>query len=228
MVTNIPTAELESEYIWRTIQDIKFFEENNYQISLPEGQLIEDLKGKAKKSNLSEEDYVRLKTFIQDSVYQKSNYLKGYEKIVNELELINKMLSEIDESNFKWGFKKMDSYQINLTLYGPGGSYNPDDGSILIFTTPKGAFKNYDNPVNTIIHEITHIGIEESIINKFGIPHSLKERIVDTFVFLSFKQYLPDYRIQDMGDTRIDQYLKTKEDLKELDKFAELIMKGEN
>lgn len=225
VVVNIPTADSESEYIWRTIQDIKFFEEKNYQVSLPQGSLIGDLKVKSKLGNLTNEDYERLKVFVQDSVYDEADYQKGYEKIENELELINRMIDKISQSNYNWNFKEFNTYQVNLTLYGPGGSYNPDEGSVLIFTTINGRFKNYDNPANTIIHEITHIGIEEAIVNKYDISHALKERIVDTFVFLNFGEYLPDFRIQDMGDKRTDLYLKTKEDLKNLDNFVKRITK---
>lgn len=224
---NIPTPEMESAYIWRTIQDIAFFEQNNYQISLPNGSLIETLKKKAKENSLSEADYNKLKVFIRDSVYKKSRYEHGYEKIKNQLPLINQMLEEINQSERNWDFKEFNVYQVNLTLYGSGGSFNPDEGSILIFTTPNGAFKNYHNPANTIIHEIIHIGIEASMITTYGIPHALKERIVDTFVALSFKKYLPDYKIQDMGDRRIDKYLKTKEDIKDLNKFAKIIMEAD-
>lgn len=224
VLVNIPTADMESEYIWNTIRDIKFFEENNYQVTLPEGSLIEDLKIKSKLGNLTDKDHKELKAFIKDSVYSELDYQNGYIKIENELELINRMINEIEQSNFNWNFKEFDTYQVNLSLYGPGGSYDPDEGSLLIFTTTLGGFKNYDNPANTIIHEITHIGIEESIVNRYQVPHSLKERIVDSFVFLNFNTYLPDYIIQDMGENRIDQYLKTKTDLKELDDFVEIIM----
>lgn len=220
IAVNIPSAKSETDYIWQTIQDINFFEENNYQINLPKGDLIDELKRKSKRNTLNDNDYKKLETFITDSVYDKADYLKGFTKIKNERSLINKMISDIDQLKLNWTFKTFNTYQINITLYGPGGSYNPDEGSILIFTTPDGQFKNYSNPANTIIHEITHIGIENSIINKFQLTHPLKERIVDTFVFLNFKEELPDYQIQDMGDYRIDQYLKTKDDLKDLNTYA--------
>lgn len=221
---NIPTADSEAEYIWRTIQDINFFEENNYQISLPDGVLIEELKEKAKSGNLENGDYERLKLLMQDSVYNKVDYQKGYDKIASELELIEKMIKEISQANYPWDFKEFETYEVNLTLYGPGGSYDPDEGSILIFTTPNGQFKSYENPANTIIHEVTHIGVEEAIIGKYQVPHALKERIVDTFVFLNFSQHLPDYRVQDMGEKRIDHYIKSKKDLRDLNKFVAEIM----
>ena len=90
---NIPTAESEADYVWMTIKDINFFEKNNYQLSLPEGSLMEDLKAKSRHNKLSAADYENLKSFIHDKVYKKSDYIKGYKKIQTELMLINKMIS---------------------------------------------------------------------------------------------------------------------------------------
>ena len=227
VIVNIPTVEHETEYIWRKIQDIKFFNQNSYQVNLPAGSLIQELITVSRAGKLADEYYPRLEAFVRDSIYNITDYKKGKKKIENELPLINKMISQINSPPYKWHFKEFETYHINLTLYGPGGSYDPEEGSILIFTTPQGQFKNYDNPACTIIHEITHIGIEEAIVNKYNVPHPLKERIVDSFVSLHFKTYLPDYRIQDMGDKRIDSYLKSRQDLKNLDKFVESAMNNE-
>lgn len=220
VVINIPSVVAESEYVWRTIQDINFFEANNYDVSLPKGSLIDELIVKTKSGTLVDADYTRLERFMTDSVYNATDYQSGFQKIEGQLVLINKMISEISGLDLNWSFRLFDTYQINLTLYGPGGSYDPDRGTILIYCTPRGQFRSYDNPANTIIHEVTHIGIEESIINKFDVPHALKERIVDSFVLLNFTKDLPDYRIQDMGDYRIDQHLKSKMDLKKLDEYV--------
>ncbi len=219
----IPSAEEEAEYIWQTIQDISFFDENNYQLSLPKGSLIESLKNKAKNGTLSDTDRTDLIYFVKDSIYRKADYEKGYTQISVQADLINRMIREISRMHYDWRFKKFDLYQIKLTLYGPGGSYDPEDGSVLIFTTNDGQFKNYQNPANTIIHEIIHIGMEESIMQAYPVPHALKERIVDTFVFLNFATYLPDYQIQNMGETRIDSYLKTKGDLVNLEEHVKSI-----
>ena len=221
---NIPTVEAETDYVWRTIQDTKFFQENNYQVSLPKGELIDSLKVKALASQLSDEDYEELKVFIHDEVYQAEAYQKGYEKIEEQVGLINQMLQTLSEENYEWGFDLREQYQINLTLYGPGGSYDPEAASILIFTTPEGKFKSYDNPANTIIHEMVHIGIEQSIINQYQVPHTLKERIVDTFVSLHFSELLPNYRIQNMGESRTDELLTTKVDLLQLDQIVEKVL----
>lgn len=214
---NIPGVEEETNYVWRTIIDTKFFEEHNYEVSLPPGDLIETLKTKSKSNQLSDEDFERLKVYMQSTIYKREDYEKGYQKIESQRALLNKMVNKIKGIKKNWHFKEFDQYQVNLTLYGPGGSYDPEDGSILIYTTPEGQFKQYENPANTIIHEIIHIGTEDSIMNKYQVSHPLKERIIDQFVLIAFGKYLPTYRLQSFGDARIDPYLKKKRDLKNLD-----------
>lgn len=220
----IPSAQAEAEYVWNTLQEIRFFEEYGYQVSLPSGELIEELKEKSRAGSLTDNDYQRLETFLVDHVYNKANYQEGYDLLVKETELIDRMISELNGSAFSWGFKEFENYAINLTLYGPGGSYNPFEGSILLFTTSDGEFKGYKNPANIVIHEIVHIGIESSIITQYNVPHTLKERIVDTFVSLHFKQYLPEYRVQDMGEYRTDPYLKEVDDFTQLDSIVHTIL----
>ena len=224
IIVNIPSAKTEAEYIWGTIEDINFFEEHNYQVSLPKGDLIVRLKEKSKSGQLNDSDYKNLEVFIVDSIYNVADYQKGYDKLQNSSALINHMINSIDDTNFQWNYKEHESYQVNLTLYGPGGSYNLEEGSILIYTTPRGKFKNYEDPANTVIHEVVHIGIEESIISKYNVPHSLKERIVDTFVSLYFGQFLPEYKIQNMGDLRLDGFIKQVSDLNNLSKIVEQIL----
>ena len=220
----IPSAQEEAEYIWRTLQDLPFFEKNNYTVALPSGGLINELKIKAIEGKLSPMDYGRLEQFVIDNVYHEADYRAGYEKIKSAQALIEQMIGEINPALFDWSFHTFEVYQVNLTLYGPGGSYDPEEGSILIFTTPEGQFKQYDNPANTIIHEVVHIGIEDSIVTVYKVPHALKERIVDTFVSLHFGNYLPDYRIQNMGDQRTDDHLTKVEDFKNLHHIVEGIL----
>jgi hypothetical protein len=54
---------------------------------------------------------------------------------------------------------------------------------------------------------MVHIGIEECIIQKYGLRHWTKERIVDRFVYDHFLSILPGYPMQSKGDTSIDPYL---------------------
>lgn len=110
---------------------------------------------------------------------------------------------------------------ISIPLYGPGGSYNADNGSITLLTNQRGGFRQYANPLYTLIHEVVHMGIEDSIVQRFAVPHGLKERIVDTFVSIHFADELPDYRIQQMGNPAIDAELTDSEALERLHQIVE-------
>ena len=134
------------------------------------------------------------------------------------MSLINSFITKIDseKKNWDWEFNTFDRYKIIFTLYGTGGSYDPDQGTITLLTTKDGRFMNYENPANTIIHEIVHMGMEYSIVQKYKLSHGNKERIVDTFVYLMFKDQLSDYSIQNMGDPKIDSYLDSKQKINTL------------
>ena len=95
----------------------------------------------------------------------------------------------------------------------------PDEGIITILTNQEGAFMSYENPANTIIHEITHMGMEYSLVRKYNLSHGLKERLVDTFVYLMFKNDLPEYRLQSMGDTSMDEYISSQKDIRSLNEI---------
>jgi hypothetical protein len=224
----IPTTKNECDYIWQNIGNIKFFESNGYSISLPNSILVDKLLSDSRNKKLNKSDFVLLCELIKDTVYKKSDYIKGYEKILKAVPLIEKAIIQLRECKFQWDFLLYSQYQISLTLYGPGGSYNSETGNILLFTTPDGTFKGYNNAENTIIHEIIHIGIESSIVNKYNLSHTLKERIVDLFVKTFFNEYLLDYRIQEFGDKRIDEYLIKKEDFLNLPEKIEQFQNGFN
>lgn len=214
-----PTVEQEATSVWRTINDIEFFEEQGYDINLPKDSLIDSLILKSKDGAFGNDDYATIFTLLETKAFDKNNYNQAIQKTEDQLDLLNDFIAEIDatKSEWDWDFKMFDSYKIVFTLYGTGGSYDPDDGTITLLTNQAGYFMNYENPANTIIHEITHMGMEYSIVRKYDLPHELKERIVDTFVKLMFKEELPEYRIQNMGDVKIDAHLKKKEDLASLD-----------
>ena len=217
----IPDSEQEGNYIWQNIQDIGFFDKNGYSVLFPGTNLFKDLLSKARNNFLVDSDLGLMQKHLSDSVYKKSDYQAGYKKVSGAMPKINFALSTISENIKNWEFKYFDEYKITLTLYGPGGSYDPETGRIILQSTPSGDFKNYKNPENTIIHEMIHMGIETSIISKYGLSHQIKERIVDKFVQVWFGDMLPDYRLQNFGDTRIDKYLETKSDFLELPKQIE-------
>ena len=216
-----PTIENEATSVWRTINDISFFEEHGYQVNLPKDPLIDTLVTKSRNGTFGNEDFSAIRTLLETNVFQEKDYLLAIQKVTNQTDFLNELINEIDikKGNWDWNFKMFKTYKVVLTLYGSGGSYDPNDGIITLLTNKTGGFMKYKNPAYTIIHEITHMGMEDSIVRRYHLPHGLKERLVDTFVSLMFQEKLPGYKMQTMGDERIDKYLTTESDIRTLDKI---------
>ncbi len=213
---HIPTPEEEARYIWRTLYDIPFFDRQGYSISLPRGPLMDTLLAQARQGQLNEAYYPRLEAFMRNKAYRKADYLAAQTNIQAATPRLRQLLVQLQGTSYDWPFKVYDTYTVNLTLYGPGGSYDPDQGSIHLFTTPDGRYKMYDSPLFTLIHEMVHIGVEQSVVQALQLPHPLKERMVDRFVVLSFGNAVAGYTIQPMGNPALDQVLQTKADLLQL------------
>lgn len=194
----IPTIEQEATSIWRTINAIEFLEQQGYKIHLPENDLIDSLILKSKNGEFGNEDFPQIYNLLEANIYKESNYALALNQAKTQEALINTLVHQLVtvKNSWNWSFKTFEQYPVLFTLYGTGGSYDPDLGTVTLFTTKEGRFMNYDKPANTIIHEIVHMGIEQSIVQKYNLPHGLKERIVDTIVFLLFKESLPEYKIQ--------------------------------
>ncbi len=220
----IPTVEDETEYVWRTLQDVPFFEQHGYDISLPEHHLVDELVIKARDEKLESADRDRLDRLMRDEVYDRSSYLSAHERIRSRSALIDQLINRLDDIEKQWDYRSFETYTVRLTHYGPGGSYDPDTGTILIFATPEGSFKQYKDPACTIIHEVVHIGIEQSIVSRLNLPHALKERVVDRVVWLNFHEELPEYRIQNMGYTALDEYMTYTPEVSNLGEILERFM----
>lgn len=180
--------------------------------------MIDSLIVKSKNKNFGSNDFSKIYNLLESEIYDTDDYIKSSRKIIDQTELINELISKLKmvKNEWDWEFKMFELYNITLTLYGTGGSYNDDEGSILLFVTTDGRFMNYKNPANTIIHEMVHIGVEQSLVQKYNLKHGAKENLVDSFVHLMFKDLLLEYRKQNMGDNKIDQYLINTSDLKAL------------
>jgi hypothetical protein len=203
-------AKQEAEMVWYLIENIEFFQKNNYRLALPKNELIEILIEKSKNNDLRETDFEELSHLISEKIYNENDYETGIRNIKSTLPEVYRIFPKFEEFHLNWDFKIFQNYKIFVTLYGPGGSYESSNGEVTILSTEDGNFKRGSNPLETIVHELVHIGIEECLIQKFGITQIIKERIVDKFVWANFKNILPDYYIQDFGDNSIDRYLEDK------------------
>ena len=214
-----PSIQQEASSIWRTINDYAFLEKQGYTIHLPKDSLIDSLIAKSRNGTFGNEDFPTIYTLLETRFFDKEDYEQAKQKVGAQIDLLNDFVGKIDaeKSRWDWKFKMFDKYKIVFTLYGTGGSYDPDEGVVTLLTNKEGGFIKYKNPAYTIIHEISHMGLEYSIVQKYDLSHGLKERLVDTFVYLMFVEQLPGYEIQNMGDSDIDAYLKKKKDIESLD-----------
>ncbi|MEW6262821.1 MAG: hypothetical protein AB1641_07065 [Thermodesulfobacteriota bacterium] len=201
---SIPSADEEARLIWNLLKNIKFYNSNNYKLSLPDSLVVAALIEKANRNELETKDWDLLLADFEKTIYKRADYLKGYEIIANSLTIANDQVRTFIAYNKKWGFHLPRQYSIRLTLYGPGGSYDSKTGNIIILTTKEGMFKRGKNPLETILHEAVHIGIEDPIVKKYGLSHWTKERIVDQFMVHHFMDVCPEYRMQGKAEKDID------------------------
>lgn len=193
---NTPIEEF--NYLKYIIVRLPFYMKHGYQVGLPD---IDELKS---EKVLSNENHC-FDLFL-DKEYQVEFFENGISKAKEMCQIIEESFPKLVKLHDLWGFKIFNTYQILLTKYGPGGSYNEKKGSVIMKTMRDGTFGR-NNPEQTIAHEIIHIGVEECIIEKFKLNHTEKERLVDLMVKNLYKDVFPNYRIQMLGETNIDPYV---------------------
>lgn len=141
--------------------------------------------------------------------YDPAFFAKGLEILESHRPLFEATLPTFQKLNALWGFKTFPVYQLALTKYGPGGNYYEDTGVVVMLTRADGTFKRVSQ-THTPIHEMVHMGIEENIVRQFGLTHWEKERVVDLMTQQLFGHLVPDYELQDRGDSRIDPFVTTE------------------
>lgn len=214
----------EVDYLGMNLRNISFFDQNGYSVAWPSDTAMTAIMAHARQGHFADADAQNLSELMHQRVYNPDHYKAGLRKIKQVQHLADSALRLMQR--FKsWGFVMFDSYQVLLTLYGPGGSYDNQTGQIVMLTTPTGGFKGYANPANTLIHELFHIGIEEPVVRKYGLNHQQKERLVDLFVKVWFGEVLPEYRLQGFGDSRLDPYFTTRSDFENLPRQMERFKK---
>ena len=204
----IPTVQEETDYVWRTLGQLKFYKDNGYRPYLPSNTTVEELIGKAEKGQLVEADRTSLLETIKKDVYKEQDYTKALWIVAGKLELADTALPRFEHFKSLWGFFIPRHYEIVLTLYGTGGSYDPEKGIIFLKTTADGRFAKSENPLDTILHEAVHIGIDKVIVKRYGLPQWTKERVVDQFMMHNFQDICPGYTLQRNPETLVDMYLQ--------------------
>lgn len=189
------------DYLRRTLRDMPFFAENGYDVALPDHPSF----GPETAPHLL--DGVELRARFSDEVYTSDAFAAGLSGIDRERATLQAALARYATFPVQSGFRTFEEYLVLLTLYGPGGSYDPDTGVIVLLTDEEGQSRG-GGPVHTIIHEIMHLAIERDIVREIGLDHWETERVVDLLVRREFGDLLPDYALQSMGNPAVDPFIE--------------------
>lgn len=204
LIIRAQNLEEEFDYLWWVIKDLSFYKKNDYVVVLPKHKLFLDL---IKENKL---DKRKIHKLFKEEIYNLSYFKLGIEKLEKNRLIFDKVNKIFEKMCKKWGLILFEEYDVLLTAYGPGGSYTPlgNKAKILILTTADGQFKI--NPIETIIHEMVHLGIEKNIVEKFKLEHWEKETLVDSICFFKFRELIPNYKYQNYGNTKIKDYINNE------------------
>lgn len=200
----LATPEEEFDDISYTLRNMTFFREHGYDVALPDYGKFKQFRDLTK--NDTKFDPIELHDLFVKNVYDKGNYKKGLAKAAHMTNVFEDAIPIFNDLKRRWGFKVLDHYDAILTLYGPGGHYNPRSGKIFLMTNPSGHFKRSD-PAHTMIHEMIHIGIHDNIVKAFQLTHWEKERIVDLMCIYMFDDIIKDYKLQAKGEKNLDPFI---------------------
>ena len=204
IVFRASTAAEEASLVWYLLQEYSWFKSNGYNAHLPAHPEIRRLAKFSLEHDGLPKEYKPLVRKVIKEIYSGKDYEKQVRALEKSRDKISAILPKFSEF-CEWGFNLHKKYEILLTLYGPGGSYDFTKGRIILLSrrlTKAGGSSS--KTVNTIIHEMVHIGIEP-IVRKFRLTHYEKERIVD--LFCSKKLKIRGYYMQGLGDKRVDKFV---------------------
>jgi hypothetical protein len=218
---SIPTAVEEAEQFVYVLSQYKWFQDMGYtHVTLPSHPVINPLKEKVLNGgSLTSAEITNAKSAFINDLYNAADYQKAFAEIRSAAVTADKQIDSLRRYETAWDFFIPERYTIQLTVYGPGGSYNPSTGLISILVPKNGRFDR--KPLWTILHESVHIGIEKRIIEKYKLQQWVKERIVDQFVKKHFSSVVPDYQMQNINLPAVDKMFQNSDVLDKLPQRVE-------
>jgi hypothetical protein len=219
---SIPTAEEEASQFVGVLLQYKWYQDMGYtHVTLPSHPVINPLKQKVLSGGqlTYDEQLDAYYAFIND-IYNAADYQQAFAKMKTAAATADKQIDSLRRYETAWGFYIPSQYIIYISLYGPGGQYGNDysssTGYITITVLKNGQLNFNKNPLEVILHESVHIGIESRIIQEYGLEHWEKERLVDQFVKKHFSSVVPNYQMQNISAPEIDKIFKDSDVLDKL------------
>lgn len=154
-LTIVHAVEDEIRRVKYTFAKLEFYKQQGYQVYLPESIDITDSEQKLKE--------VVVREFSSSLVEEAKKEIAS--KFIKHQNVIEKYLKSLNR-----GFPT--NVSVRLTQYGVGGSYHLPS-QIIVNVRYK-----LDHLFN-VIHEMTHLAIEDSIVKRFDLGHPEKEVLVN-------------------------------------------------
>jgi len=184
---------------------MEFFRENGYTVALPEDPRFRSPSGQGGGSSSAVDGTSQLESFSTE-IYDVRSFDGAIEILRASQVLLQAALERVEEFGASPSFAALPRYEVVLTLYGSGGSYDAESGTITMLTTPEGSFKG-GGGAHTVVHEMVHMAVEESMVQRFGLSHWEKERLEDIICRSHFGDLLPDYQLQSQGVEALDGFI---------------------
>ena len=178
----IKLEHLDAESAWNHILDwynlyqsgLKNFK-LPYSMFAPEDPRMQEMFAQPKLSNVQIKYYHDI--FISE-IYNQSDLTKRDHDINTAVQMFQNMIeTKIKPLLPAWNAKMPKTLTIECE-YGRGAGYEEGDNATIMFRMSNDN-RNDHGIYLLFMHEFVHILIQEQIIEKYNVPHDLKERIVD-------------------------------------------------
>jgi|GEM_PF-1611189 len=174
----IYTIENEVSEVVSTLESADWLIENRYAVVLPGNMTLEQF-------DIS---------LVRQSVEQEFVLHKpAYESLTKNLQADLESRMSVLESYFvRLGFQVPKEVEVFFTAYGTQGSYDlPNMVTIRLNLAGR-------NVSDVIIHELTHLIVEEPVVLKKNLTQDEKENLLDWLLTeTELKDIVPDYVLQD-------------------------------
>ncbi len=182
------SVDFEVERVLATLYRLEWYKTNGYKPVLPESfdvsdihKITEEITRIAVVEEYNEQHYLEAKKYIEE---RWPSTAEGFIKGVKITDLI-----------------LLDEYEIYLTRYGVGGSYDLPNKIIINIA------KFYEFGLSmAIAHETIHISIQK-FIDQYKIEHWVKERVVD-LLLEQISPKLNEFQFIPIETQKIDETFK--------------------
>ena len=169
------SAKQEVRRVRDTLERLSWYQEEGYRVDLPGGITKES----------DDEEVMR----AVEHEYAAASYAEHAATLQKEWEALHRGFGRMKEEPT---FHLEDEYNVVLTKYGVGGSYDPNLNKVTVKVSarPRGGI------AGIVVHEVVHLAVQY-LIDLHQLPHWRKERLVDLVV----ERYFPGLRkMQDIAE----------------------------